>query len=217
MSLYSRILFCTGLAVLAQPCFAADAPDIHLQPAGDGWKCLLNGHDLSGLVAQAAYWTMQPDGVLRGATPGGAEHHYAFTEADYGNFEMHADVKLVGYNSGICIRIAPTNFDNVPGYQVDMGIGYWGCLWDERGRGMVAKFDDAEAAKILHANDWNHYYVRAEGHHIQIWLNGVPTVDVVDDKGRLTGPIGFQLCHGDKGTDASFKNIVIRPLAATRP
>jgi hypothetical protein len=215
LSLSLRLLFSAVVVGLAYPSFANGAPDIHLQPAGDGWKALLNGHDLTGLVAQGGYWTMQPDGVLHGSTPGGPEHHYSYTEADYGDFELHADVKLVGYNSGVCIRVAPTSFDNVPGYQVDMGEGYWGCLWDERGRGMVAKYPDADATKLVHLNDWNHYYVRAEGHHIQIWLNGVLTVDVVYDKGRLSGPIGFQLCHGEKSTDASFKNIVIRLPAAT--
>jgi hypothetical protein len=35
----------------------------------------------------------------------------------------------------------------------------------------------------------------------------------VDEKGLLTGPVGFQLCHGTgKMTDASFKNVVYRPL-----
>lgn len=148
-------------------------------------------------------------------TPRGAEHHYAYTQAEYGDFEPHADVKLVGYNSGLCIRIAPTSFDNVPGYQVDMGDGYWGCLWDERGQGMVAKFAEEDAAKLVRPNDWNHFHVHAKGHHIQIWLDGTLTVDTVDEEGRLAGPIGFQLCHGEKGTDASFKNVLIRPLAAT--
>jgi len=46
-----------------------------------------------------------------------------------------------------------------------------------------------------------------------MWLNGVPTVDLVDEKGPLTGAIGFQLCHGTgRVTDASFKNVVYRPL-----
>jgi hypothetical protein len=41
------------------------------------------------------------------------------------------------------------------------------------------------------------------------------TIEVVDEKGRLSGPIGFQLCHGvGKMTDASFKNVVYRPLPA---
>jgi hypothetical protein len=77
---------------------------------------------------------------------------------------------------------------------------------------MVVKYPKEKADAILHKDDWNHYYVRAFGHHIQMWLNGVKTVDAVDEKGRLTGPIGFQLCHGGKPTAASFKNVVYRPL-----
>jgi hypothetical protein len=41
----------------------------------------------------------------------------------------------------------------------------------------------------------------------------VKTVDVVDDNGYLSGPIGFQLCHGKgKVTDVSFKDMVYRPI-----
>ena len=39
-------------------------------------------------------------------------------------------------------------------------------------------------------NQWNHYYVRALGHHIQAWLNGVKTFDTIDEKGALSGKIG---------------------------
>ena len=186
--------------------------DKHGRPAGHGWTPLANGKDLAGFTYEPAFWKMA-GGVLEGSTPGGKEHHYMYTEAgDFGDFELHADVKLVGNNSGICIRIAPTSFDNVPGYQVDMGDGYWGALWDERGRGMIAPYPKESADQILHAGEWNHYYVRARGHHIETWLNGVKTVDIVDEGGRLTGPIGFQLCHGEKATAASFKNLYVRRL-----
>jgi len=192
----------------------AKLDDSH-KPVGDGWISLFNGKDLTGWKAQSEYWKVE-DGVLHGFTPGNKEHHYAYTEkSDYDDFELHADVKLIGYNSGVCIRIAPTNFDNVPGYQVDMGDGYWGSLWDERGAGMVAQYPKEQANQILHKNDWNHYYVIAQGHHIQMWLNGVKTVDVTDPNGKLTGPIGFQLCHAGK-TDCSFKNIYLRPLKPTQ-
>src|SRR6185295_7177740 len=109
------------------------------------------------------------------------------------------------------IRVDPTSFDNCPGYQVDMGDGYWGCLWEEKGRGMVAKFPEAQANQILHRGDWNHYYVLADGHHIVMYLNGTKTVDITDTPGRLTGKIGFQLTHS-QATDVTFKKIVIRQL-----
>jgi Domain of Unknown Function (DUF1080) len=204
---------------------AAPKPDLAAQPEGarldadgrpatPGWTALLDGTDLAGFRYQPEFWRVEA-GVLIGSTPGGAEHHYLYTErADFSDFELHADVKLVGNNSGVCIRIAPTSFDDVPGYQVDMGEGYWGSLWDERGRGMLARYPKQEVDRILHGEDWNHYYVRAVGHHIEAWLNGVKTIDLVDEPGRLSGPIGFQLCHGDKPTRASFKNVYVRRVVS---
>lgn len=197
---------------------AADAPapaaDASVtEPAGEGWLPLISGESLAGWKAEPEYWKVEPGGLLHGVTPGTDEHHYAYTEKSYSDFELHADVKLVGNNSGICIRLAPTSFDNVPGYQVDMGEGYWGALWEERGRGKLVDYPTDAAARLVHKDDWNHYYIRAEGHHIQAWLNGVKTIDIVDEKGLAAGPIGFQLCHGKgKMTDASFKNVVWRPI-----
>ena len=182
------------------------------KPGGKGWVQLIPSN-LAGWKYEPEYWKFE-SGTFHGVTPGTKEHHYAYTTHEYADFELHADVKLIGNNSGVCIRLAPTSFDNVPGYQVDMGEGYWGALWDERGRGMVSPYPKEDAAKLVKQNDWNHYYIRAQGHHIQAWLNGVKTIDVNDEKGRLTGAIGFQLCHGEKKlTDVSFRNVYIRPLA----
>jgi len=123
---------------------------------------------------------------------------------------MHIDVKMVGYNSGVCCRIHPVTFDDVPGYQVDMGDGYWGCLWDEHHRQKkIFDYPKEEADKILHKDDWNHYYFRMAGHHVTIFLNGVKTAEGDDPGGFDSGPLGFQLCHGDN-TVASFKNIYIK-------
>lgn len=219
MKLHARFYFVLFVLAfgLARHCEADDVtvkPDkAVLKPVGSGWQTVFNGKNLDGWVGQTNFWKVDKGRVLHGYTPGEKEHHYIYTEKSYADFELHADVKLVGNNSGVCIRIAPTSFDNVPGYQVDMGEGYWGCLWDERGRGMVVKYPPEDAAKLIHQDGWNHYYIRARGHHIQAWLNGVKTIDVMDEKGLLAGPIGFQLCHGvGKVTDVSFKNVVFRPL-----
>jgi hypothetical protein len=183
-----------------------------LKAIGDRWAPLI-GKTLEGWKAEPEFWKIEADGTLHGKTPGEKQHHYAYTEKSYDDFELHADFKLIGNNTGICIRIAPTSFDNVPGYQVDIGQGYFGCLWDERGRGMVVKYPVDSAAKIVHADDWNHYYIRAKGHHIEAWLNGIKTIDVVDEKGLTSGPIGFQLCHGvGKVTEAWFKDVVWRAV-----
>jgi hypothetical protein len=179
------------------------------KPVGKHWVNLLDN---------PADWNMDTSaytlshGILHGDYYGGKFHNFAWTKKLYRNFELQAVVKLEGKdaNSGVCIRLNPVNADNAPGYQVDMGEGYWGCLWEEKRAGMVQKFSDNLAAKLVQINDWNHYYVIANGHHIEAWLNGVKTIDIVHPEGYETGSIGFQLCHGDKHTVLNVKCLYIK-------
>jgi len=187
------------------------------KPITRGWTSLFDGKTLKGWVGEKGYWEVKDGAIVgdkHGSTP---HHHYLFSTKDYSDFEMHIDVKMVGYNSGVCCRIHPKSFDDVPGYQVDMGDGYWGCLWDEHHRQTkIFDYPKEEADKILHKDDWNHYYYRCVGHHITIFLNGVKTADGDDPGGYDDGPVGFQLCHGEN-TVASFKNIYVKLLKpATR-
>ena len=192
-----------------------DSPDGMVKdgkPVAKEWKSLFDGKTLKGWIGEKGFWQVK-DGAIVGEKGGSTpHHHYMFSDKDYSDFEMHIDCKMTGYNSGVCCRIHPTSFDDVPGYQVDMGEGYWGCLWDEHHRQKkILDFPKEDADKVLHKNDWNHYYFRCAGHHITIFLNGVKTGEVDDEGGFDSGPLGFQLCHGDN-TVASFRNIYIKTL-----
>ena len=184
---------------------------VHNKPLGKGWVNLL---DTQKLKAEKKYWQFNT-GILHGECKNENQHHYTFTKKTYKDFELNVLIKMTGSddaNSGVCIRIHPTDYDNVPGYQVDMGDGYWGCLWDEHHRQKkIVDFPKDDADKILHQSDWNHYYFRCVGHHITIFLNGIKTGDVEDEGGFEDGPLGFQLCHG-ANTVASFKNIYLKEL-----
>lgn len=183
------------------------------KPLAKGWISLFDGKTLKGWNYEKGYWE-----VLNGAIHGDKKrdtpnHHYMFTDKDYKDFECHIDVKMVGYNSGVCARINPKNFDDVPGYQVDMGDGYWGCLWDEHHRQVkIFDYPKEEADKILHKDDWNHYYFKMNGPHIVIYLNGVKTAEGDDPGGFASGPLGFQLCHG-ANTVADFRHIYVKLLS----
>ena len=187
------------------------------KPQGKGWVSLFDGKTLKGWIGEKDYWQVRDGAIVgdkRGSTP---HHHYMFSDKDYSDFECHIDVKLVGYNSGVCARIHPKDFDDVPGYQVDMAEGYWGCLWDEHHRQKkIVDYPQSEADKIVHKNGWNHYYFTMRGPHIVMYLNGVKTADVQDPEGYASGPLGFQLCHGDN-TVASFRNIYVKLLAPALP
>ena len=181
------------------------------KPTGEGWNRLLPAEDTTGWKFTPANWKLT-NGVLVGEYKGGPQHEYMYSEKEYGDFELHATVKMTGEgaNSGVCIRTKPTSFDDVPGYQVDMGPGYWGCLYEERRDGMVAAYPAKLADKLVKKDDWNHYYVVARGHHLQIWLNGVQTVDVIHPRGIEQGALAFQLCHGNKQTHLEVKDLWIR-------
>jgi len=147
------------------------------KPVGKNWVNLIPS--LEEWNADTSYWSLA-NGVLHGDYPGGKLHNYAWTKKQYKDFDLQAVVRLDGKdaNSGVCIRLHPTDVDNAPGYQVDMGPRYWGSLWEERRAGMVQKFPDELVPKLVKDKDWNHYYVIARGHHIEAWLNGVKTIDI---------------------------------------
>lgn len=182
------------------------------KPVGKGWVNLLNSPDDWNF--ESKYWQLS-NNLLHAEMPRENEHHYSYTKKSYGDFELNVMIKMVGdenANSGVCVRINPTNWDDAPGYQVDMGKGYWGSLWEERRAGMVQKFPDSLVSKVVKYNNWNHYYIIAKGHHIQAWLNGVKTIDIVHDAGFTEGKIGFQGCHLHNPTVVDIKSLYIREL-----
>ena len=185
---------------------------VHNKPKGKGWVNLLSS--ASDWNFEPGFWQLN-NNLLHGQAGKEKEHHYSYTKKTYTDFELNVLIKMNGdedANSGVCIRIQPTNWDNAPGYQVDMGKGYWGSLWEERRGNMVQKFPDSLAQKIVRKNDWNHYYILAKGHHIQAWLNGVQTIDIVHDAGFSDGNIGFQLCHMHNPTVVEIKSLYIREI-----
>lgn len=182
------------------------------KPVGKGWVNLLTSPDDWNM--EDNYWQLK-DNNLHGSMERENLHHYSYTKKTYKDFELNVMIRLVGdedANSGVCVRINPTSWDDAPGYQVDMGKGYWASLWEERRAGMVQKFPDSLVPKIVNFNGWNHYYIIAKGHHIQAWLNGVKTIDIVHEGGFLDGRIGFQLCHMHPHTDVDIKALYIREI-----
>ena len=180
------------------------------KPVGKGWMNLLGSWE--AWTGEADYWKLAEDGVLHGESKGG-DYHFAWTKRrNYRDFELHAVVKMTGAgaNSGVGIRLQPKSAQVAPGYQFDMGSGYWGCLWEEGGAGMVQEFPQRHGEQLVRHGDWNHWYIVAKGHQLQGWLNGVKTIDVVHKNGPLEGAIGFELCHGRKHTILEVRALAVR-------
>ena len=148
-------------------------------------------------------------------------NEFLATTRHYTNFILRADCKLVGpVNAGIQIRSQRIpNHHEMIGYQADMSVGkeggYWGKLYDESRRKKILgkKINHAEMMKNLKPGDWNHYEIRCEGRRIQLFLNGVRTLDYTEkDKSiQQSGVIAVQI-HGGPPGEAWYRNVQIVEL-----
>ena len=79
-------------------------------------------------------------------------------------------------------------------------------------RKLLAEGDPDKVKEIYKDNDWNEFVIRCEGNRIQIWLNGLQTVDFTEKEDvAKTGIIGLQI-HGGKPAEASYRDIRIKEL-----
>src|SRR6476661_6432264 len=206
-----RTLACLAL-VLPFPLFAAEP------------KPLFDGKTLAGWEGDEKTWRVEDGAIVGGSLDTVVpRNEFLCTTKSYGDFELKLKFKLLGdkdkANGGVQFRTKriPKHHE-VIGYQADIGQGYWGALYDESRRGKVLAGPSKEdVAKIIKLDDWNDYRIRAEGPHIQLWLNGTKTVDYVekDEKVERTGIIGLQV-HGGAKTKVLYKDLMLEELPALR-
>lgn len=152
--------------------------DLSTDPEPEGMQHLIGDMGQGGVpegwfAKNGGVWTVE-DGTLIGR--GGPGH--LFTEGTFKDFEMRALVMVNERgNSGMYFRVKPNPDANNPwpvGYeaQVDQHDpkNFTGCIYN-------AAWPESIKAPITKDNAWFDYRVRAEGNHIQTWINGVPMVD----------------------------------------
>lgn len=173
-------------------------------------KYLFNGKDLSGWSGNKELWSVE-DGAIVGKTRGLTYNTFLIADGDYGDFELRFKARLMANNSGVQFRsrIIDKGKFVLAGYQADIANGYWGLLYEEKGRGMLDfKKDVRELVKL---GDWADYIIRAEGPNITITCNDVETVRYVEmdaARGAKTGKIGLQL-HAGIPMTVQFKDIIL--------
>jgi hypothetical protein len=206
-----------GSILLAAAVPNSDAPQKSLN-AKTKPVALFDGKTFKGWEGNRDVFRIEDGAIVGGSLERPTAHNdFLCTEKKYGDFELRLKFKLVGKdtNAGVQFRSKriPDNFE-VYGYQADLGQGYWGCLYDEsRRRRVLASPDAKELDKILKRGDWNEYVVRAQGKHIQLWINGHQTVDYTEKEPEIAerGIIGLQIHAGPPG-EAWYKEITIKEL-----
>jgi hypothetical protein len=213
----------------------------------EGFAPIFNGKDLTGWDGDAIHWSVK-DGAIRGEATQetmvkGGNTFLIWQGGKPEDFDLRLSVKMVGGNSGIQYRSFTRPEKWVAGgYQMEVSTDAKKCgfIYGELYRGGIAnvgektyyakdgkkeigKFGDAaEIAKTYKLNDWNEYRIVARGHHIEQYINGVQTVDLIDDstQARLDGIIALQIHQGYVMT-VEFKDIRLKTLpkdaAAVKP
>jgi hypothetical protein len=180
---------------------------------------IFDGKTLKGWEGNLKIFRLEDGAIVGGSLASKiVRNEFLCTTKSYGDFELRLKVKLLGgdgANAGIQFRTKRIpNHHEVSGYQADMGTGWWGALYDESRRNEVLQGpDQAKMKQVVKSGDWNDYRIRAEGNHIQLWLNGVQTVDYkeADPKIEPAGVICPQI-HGGPPSEAWYKDITIVEL-----
>ena len=148
------------------------------------------------------------------------KNDFLATKKEFGDFDLSLKWKLEGtegfVNGGVQFRSKRIpNHHEVSGFQADLGAGLDGALYDESRRNKVLARPSMEvlekARKPL--GEWNDYRIRAQGQRIQIWLNGLETVDYTetDESIAQKGIVAIQI-HGNATSIVRYKDIAIEEL-----
>ena len=157
-------------------------------------------------------------GSLDSATP---RNEFLATDQSFDDFELQLKFKITGeknVNAGVQFRTRRIpNHHEVSGYQADIGPGWYGKLYDESRRKRVIGDTDKQTAQrafdAVSKDGWHTYRIRAVGNHIQLWLNGIKTVDYIetDESIETDGIIAVQI-HGGMQAVIAYKDIRIQEL-----
>ena len=209
--------------------------DHHEKKKEPGFVSLFNGKDLEGWDGNTDFWTVK-DGAITGTNtkekPTKGNTFLIWKGGEVGDFELRLKYKIVGGNSGVQYRSEEKGKWVIGGYQadIDSGTTYSGILYEEKGRGILAKRGERtvvtaggveavgslggsnEIQKLIKNEDWNDYRIIARGNQLTHVINGRVTAEVTDlnkEKRKDKGLLALQL-HAGPPMVVQFKDIRIK-------
>jgi len=193
--------------------YLASPKQTPLQATRDNLVGFFNGKDLTGWEGNPDLWRVE-NGEIVGTSKGLARNEFLVSSLQLADFRLSVKVKLVpnAGNSGIQFRSEALPEGEVKGYQADVGVGWWGKLYEEHGRALLWK-ESGEAH--VKTDDWNQYEIIAVGSRIKTFINGKPCVDLDDPAGAKRGIIALQL-HSGGAFEVRYKDFELEIDPQTR-
>ncbi len=160
------------------------------------WVTLFNGVDYDGwkIVARTdpAPAVIEDGAMLLRQRINTAEHTFVTSEKKYRDFILELDLKDdPSFNRGVLLRCVDTPADakvRLHGYQVKIDNtkrAWTGGIFDDFGAGWTWMFDlkdDTRARAAFKLGEWSHFRIECIGPSVKVWVNGVPTCHLIDQK-----------------------------------
>ena len=174
---------------------------------------LFNGKDLTGWkIYGTEKWYVDKGQLICESGPD-KKYGYLATQKFYKNFDLTVEfLQEANGNSGIFFRSTVEGV-KISGWQCEIAPPGQdtGGIYESYGRGWLKKIEDAKE-NILKMGEWNKMRLRVDGARVQTWLNGVPMVDLTDEKiGKGEGSIALQI-HEGGGIKVRWRNFVMEEL-----
>jgi len=255
MSVRGKAIVATCAVALAMafcvvPAIAAEAPADE-----EGFVSLFNGKDLTGWDGDPRLWSVK-DGAIRGETTQENKAHgntfCVWRAGRVKDFILKIKFRIAGGNSGVQYRSKEVDKWRIAGYQAEVcNGGSVGFLYHERARGSLVRVGQfveitpgadgkankrvlgavadrkaLAAAKYYQRSDWNEYTIIAQGNYLRHYLNGHPTIALIDNdrtcdpkdpkdtRGRtMEGLLALQI-HAGPPMVVEFKDIRLKALTS---
>jgi hypothetical protein len=188
------------------------------------WESLFDGKTLNdwSILDKPANVQVKDSLIVLHMTPYTARHAFVRSNKKFENFIFEVDFRRdLILDSGVLFRSidAPdTAYSAIFGYMVKIDpqvTRKWtGGILTDYGNGFqwLHSLENNESSRKAEKNqgEWNTLRLQAEGQNIKVWLNGVPTVNLIDDKYKK-GYIAFKIHYlasevEKKGLEIAFKN-----------
>ena len=164
----------------------------------NAWRPLLNGKDLTGwkMVGSKGVAVIIDSAITCNQVANTTEHTFVTTKGKFKNFILEMDVRCDStYNTGILLRSVdkPEKCDSCQvslyGYQIKIDPSaerrWTGGIFDDYGKSwhwLYSLEKDDRARFAFKIGKWNHFRVEALGSSIKVWVNGIPTTNMINPK-----------------------------------
>lgn len=170
------------------------------------WQNLFDGNSLKGwaILGKPANVTIADSSIVLHMTPYTSRHAFVRTNRRFKDFIFEVEFRRdLTIDSGVLFRAedAPdTAFQDLFGYVVKIDPSqtrlWTGGVFIDYGNGLQWLYPLDQNEKARHAEqagrEWNKLRIEAIGQDIKVYLNGIPTVHLVDDKYQA-GYIAFKI------------------------